>query len=991
MKIKTIYKCLWLPALLFVSVEAATAQFTISGKVTDAEGEGLPGATIAVVGAARGTSTDVNGAYRLEIPGTSATIAIAYTGYKTVNLQVTSANTTVDVILEEDFAGLDEVVISGLATNVKRANAANAVSSITSNELVGTTVQSTMDGALYGKLTGVNIISNSGAPGGGTTVKFRGITTLNGNSQPLYIVDGVYYDNSNFRSNTNFVSQAAGQGSTQYQDNPSNRVADLDPEDIDRIEVLKGASAAAIYGSRAAAGVVIISTKRGRRDGSTEVNVSQSIGFQQQLKKLGVRQWDASKVEAAFGADEVAVYNQAVAAGKIYNYEDELFGEKGLLNTTRLSINGGTEKFGYYAGVTRKSEEGIVKNTGYDKTSVRLNLDPKVFKWADLQISLNYVNSESDRGYFNNDNTSTTLGVSYVSTPSWADLFPDAQGNYPNNPYAPSNFLQTRDLITNKEKVDRILGGGIGTFHLWTNDRNSLNLIVRGGADQYALRTRSIFPRELQFEKEGNGTNGASIAGTANSFGTNIAAFLVHTYTTGNNISFRTQGGVTQENLDQDFINTVATQLIGSQTNLNQAGSVQVIQERLKQIDKGFFAQEEVNFKDMAILTLGIRGDKSSRNGDPNKLYYYPKASLAINVHEISDLGNTLSQLKLRGAFGQSGNFGPFGATYTPLTPIIIGGNTGSIIGTTLGNTTIGPEKQTEVEVGFDLGLVQNRYNLEFTYYNKSIKDLILQVNPPSSSGFTFAWQNAADLKNTGFEIALDLNPVRTRDFNWDSRISFWKNTAEITRLDVPAYNLGAFGATLGTYRIDTSASPTQIVGIGPADQKGKKSDGFFVYGDAEPDFQMAFNNSLRFQDWELSFLFHWKKGGENINLSTLLSDIFGTSPDYDDKTIDPSGTLANGAYRLSQLGVSANAWVENAGYVRLREVALKYNLPSRWFKDKAKVRLGFSGRNLLNFFDYSSYDPEVSNFGTNAISSSVEVTPFPSAKSYFFTIGATF
>ncbi|MCB0575593.1 MAG: TonB-dependent receptor, partial [Saprospiraceae bacterium] len=349
-----------------------------------------------------------------------------------------------------------------------------------------------------------------------------------------------------------------------------------------------------------------------------------------------------------------------------------------------------------------------------------------------------------------------------------------------------------------------------------------LNLIVRGGADQYSLRTRSIFPRELQFQKDGNGTNGVSIAGTASSFGTNIAAFLVHTFTTNSNISFRTQAGVTQENLDQDFVNTVASQLIGSQTNLNQAGSVQVIQERLKQVDKGFFAQEEVNFKDIAILTLGIRGDKSSRNGDANKLYYYPKASLALNIHEMTDLGGEISQLKLRGAFGQSGNFGPFGATYTPLNPIIIDGSTGSIIGITLGNTTIGPERQTEIEMGFDLGFVQNRYNFEFTYYLKNIDDLILQVNTPSSSGFTTAWRNAADLENKGFEIALDLNPVRNRDINWDSRISFWKNTAKISRLDVPAYNLGAFGATLGTYRIEEGKSPTQIVGIDPdADANG--------------------------------------------------------------------------------------------------------------------------------------------------------------------------
>ncbi len=988
MKYKTLTRHLGLAALLWLGgIQALLAQFTITGRITDNNGEALPGATVVVVSTRIGTITDLNGEYKLQAPGTTARISVAYTGYKSITMEVSSSNPRVDIVLDDDFSGLDEVVVSGIATNVKRANLANAVSSITSSELVGTTVQSTMDGALYGKLTGVNIISNSGAPGGGTTVKLRGITTLNGNSQPLYIVDGVYYDNSSFAANVNFISQAAGQGSNSNQDNPSNRVADLDPEDIERIEVLKGASAAAIYGSRAAAGVVIVTTKRGTRDGKVGVNVSQSVGFQQQLRKLGVRQWDAGKVEASFGAAQVPIYQQAVQNGKIYNYEDELYGEKGMLSTTRLSLNGGSEKFGYFAGITRKSEDGIVKNTGYDKTSVRLNLDTKVFSWADLQLSMNYVTSTSDRGFFNNDNTSTTLGVSFVSTPAWADLFPDAKGNYPNNGFAPSNFLQTRDLVTNNEKVNRLLGGGIGTFRLWNNDNNGLSLYVRGGVDQYTLETRSIFPRELQFQKDGNGTNGASIRSVAVSRGANVAAFLIHTLSTDNDLSFRSQAGVTQENLEQDYTNAVATQLIGAQTNLNQAGSIQVNQNRLEQVDKGFFVQEEVNFQDMVIFTAGLRGDKSSRNGDANKLYYYPKASVALNVHEMTSLGNTVNQLKFRAAYGQSGNFGPFGATYTPLTPSIIDGSTGSLIGTTLGNTTIGPERQTEIETGFDLGLLDGKINLEFTYYSKNIKDLILLVNTPSASGFTNAWQNAADLENKGFEIAVDATPLRGKSLTWNTRLSFWRNTALISRLDVPAYNLGAFGATLGTYRIEEGQSPTQLVGIDP--KPGE--NGVRVFGNAEPDFQMAFNNALRYKDVQLNFLFHWKKGGENVNLSTLLSDIFGTSADYDDKGIDPTNAQANGPYRLSQLGVSAQSWIEDAGYLRLRELGLTYYLPSSWFKDKAKFRAGLSARNLLNFFKYNSYDPEVSNFGTNAISSNVEVTPFPSAKSFFFTIGASF
>jgi TonB-linked SusC/RagA family outer membrane protein len=978
--------------LLFFST-AAMAQFTATGKVTDANGTPLIGVSILVKGSSVGTVTDVDGAFSLRCPGESATLVFSYTGYTDFEQTVTKgASSNITISLAEEATQLEEIVVTGLASSIKRSNAANSVSTIEAKDLTGVTVQSTTDGALYGKFTGVNIIANSGAPGGGITVKLRGITTLNAESQPLYIVDGVFYDNSSVVPGLNTVSKAAGQGSTRFQDNQSNRIADLDPEDIDKIEILKGASAAAIYGSRAASGVVIITTKRGKT-GKPTVSFSQTIGFQEQLKKLGVREWDAAKVEAAYGPNEVPVFEAAKAAGKLYNYEDELYGEKGIITNSRLSIGGGSEKTKYFVGMTRKNEDGIVKNTGYDKTSVRLNLDQKLGNIIDVAVSSNYVTSSADRGYFNNDNTSTTLGVSFVSTPAWADLFPDANGNYPNNPYAPSNFLQTRDLITNNESVDRFLLGSTITAKLFSTDNQSLKLLGRGGLDFYSLNTTAIFPRELQFQKDGNGTDGASIFGATNATSRNYAAFLIHDFNA-DALSFKTQLGITEERFDLNTVLNTATFLIGTQTNLDQAGSVLTEQNRIKQIDRGFFGQEEVNFQDKVIATVGLRGDKSSRNGDANKLYFYPKGSLAINLHEFG-LGGTdmfLNTFKVRGAFGQSGNFAPFGAIYNPLLPIIIDGATGSLIGTRRGNPEIEPERQTEIEFGADFGLLDNKLNLEATYYIKTVEDLIIPVQIEPSTGFDDAWKNAADIENKGIELALEAFPV-TGDLNWRTRLSFWKNQATVTRLDADddpstndAFNDGAFGATLGTYRIEEGKSPTQLVGI-PRDDNGN----FTVFGNAEPDFQMSFNNNISFGNFDLSFLFHWKKGGENINLSTLLSDIFATSPDYDKKTVDPSGTETNGAYRLSQLGVSAQAWIEDASYIRLREAAIGYKIPRSALNDLCDIRIALSGRNLINIFDYNSYDPEVSNFGTQALSSAVEVTPFPSAKSYHLMVGFTF
>jgi TonB-linked SusC/RagA family outer membrane protein len=965
------------------------AQVNVSGTVTDSRNSPISGASVKLRNSNTGTITDASGKFSLSIPGAGGTIEISSVGYQPQSIQVTSNSNELAITLQDDISNLNEVVITGLATGMKRTNLAHAVATVSAKSLTGTTVQPTLDAALYGKFSGANISANSGAPGGGISIKLRGITSLVASSQPLFIVDGVYYDNSSIQAGLNLVSKAAGQGSTDFQDNPSNRVADLDPEDIERVEILKGASAAAIYGSRAAGGVVLITTKRGK-PGKPRIELAHSIGVQMQLKKLGQRQWDTAKVRAAYGAARVPLYQ--AANGQTYDYEDEMYGNKGLMNNTRLSVSGGNESTLYYAGITRKDDEGIVKGTGYEKTSFRLNVDQKITSFLDLSLNSNYLEAKADRGFFNNDNTSTTLGVSFVSTPSWINLFPDANGNYPNNPLAPSNFLQTRDLITNREKVNRFLLGSTATWKVYNNTKHDLRILARGGIDYYTLNTIAIFPRELQFQKDGNGTNGASIYGTTITRNSNYSAFVVHNFTPNDRFNFRTQAGVTAENVDQDNVVTSATQLIGTQTNVNQAGSVAVTQAKTIQHDRGFFIQEEFNYSDLILLTAGLRGDKSSRNGEANKLYYYPKGSVAFNIHELSSWNFTsISQLKLRAAYGQSGNFAPFGAIYSPLVPAIFNGNTGSLIGGTKGNPTLRPEKQKELETGIDISVLKNRITLELTYYTKEVEDLILDVEIPPSSGFTNEWKNVANIRNRGVEIGLMTIPVVTDDIKWSSQILFWKNRAKVTRLDVPAFNTGAFGATLGTYRIEQGKSPTQLVGIGSPDQKPDPNTGLVVFDDAEPDFNMSFYNNVNWKNFELSVLMHWKKGGSNVNLTTLLADIFGTSPDFDDKSLDPSGALSNGAYRLGILGTSAAPWIEDASYFRVRELGLSYRIPKSVLKNIAAVRIGLSARNLINIFDYSSYDPEVSNFGADAISSNVEVTPFPSSKSFHFNIGFTF
>ncbi len=966
------------------------AQETILGKITDgSSGEAIPFVNIIEKGTSNGTTSDIDGNYSIRVGGLPVTLVYSSLGFETQEITVES-NRTVNVVLQESAAALEEVVVTGLASSVKRSNAANAVASITAEELVGATPPPTLDGALYGKFAGALVSSNSGAPGGGLSVKLRGITSIAGNSQPLYIVDGVYIDNSSIAAGLNTVSGAAAGGSSSNQDNPTNRIADINPDDIANIEILKGASAAAIYGSRAAAGVVIITTKRGKA-GTTKVNFSQSNGFTQVIKLLGQRNYTEDRIAntSSFNADDVANFIAARDAGRLVDYEEEIFGEKGFISKTNFNISGGGEKTTFYAGVSHQNEDGVVKNTGYEKTSLRLNVDHRFNDNIKLEISNNYINSSSDRGFFNNDNTGTTIGVALTSTTPWLQLFPDENGVYPDNPSGASNILQTRDQVINNEKNNRFITGANLNVKLYNGERSNLKAILRGGIDTYTFETKAIFPNTLQFQKPSNGgVGGVSVQGTTRNTNINIAGFLVHNYFTDNNLNFRTQAGLTRERFDQNTILVTGIKLVSGQTNLNLSASRDVEQNRIKQEDIGFFVQEEINYQDKIIGTIGIRGDKSSNNSDVNKLFYYPKASIAANISKFGFWKlEAINELKLRAAYGEAGNFPFFGANRTIFTNTIAGDLSGITLDGRLGNDGIEPERQKELEFGFDVGALKNRVNLQFTYYIKTVDDLIIDSAIEPSSGFLTQVVNAGNLENRGVEIGINAVPFQTNNFEWATNVTFFKNTSEVTKLNVPAYNTGAFGATLGTFRLEEGKSATQIVGISP--------DGLAVLGDAEADFQMSFQNNLKYKNFDLSFLWHWKQGGDNINLTALLTDLNGTSHDYDDIDLDPARVLGNGPYRVSQLGVSARPFVEDASYLRLRELGLYYTIPDsnlkQWFGDVIdRVKLGFSGTNLINIFDYNSYDPEVSNFGSNGISTGVEVTPFPSSKRFLFHLSVS-
>jgi TonB-linked SusC/RagA family outer membrane protein len=963
-----------LPAMLL-------AQVTVSGTVTDATNNPVPGVSVKIRNSNLGTSTDSKGYFTLTVPGSGGTLEFSAISFKTQTLAVNAGSSNVSVKMVEDIGKLDEVVVTGLATSVKRRNLANAVATISNKELAGGAPAQTLDAAMNGKITGAYINANSGAPGGGISIKLRGVTSIFGNTQPLFVVDGVFIDNTATPGGLNAITAASAAGNTSNQDNPSSRIADLRPEDIENIEILKGASAAAIYGSKAAAGVVLITTRRGK-SGQTKISVAQDLGFVKVRELLGTRTFTADRAEALGGSNTAAraalrqQFIDAEAAGKIYDYEKELYGNTGFTRNTSLSLSGGTDKTSFFFSAGQKDEDGIVKRTGYRNSSLRLNIDHRITDNIKIGISSNYINSSADRGLTQNDNAGVTFGVALSSTPGFAELHPDAGGNYPANPFAASNPIQTRDLMTNNESISRFLTGVNLDAILQKSAASTTRFIGRGGFDFYSLKTNAQFPSSLQFQAVNKGT---SVQGFTRNLNTNFILSLVNNFTPSENLSLTTSAGITQEQGDYDNLLNIATQVISGQSNVDQAGALTATQFRTKFQDNGIFIQEEASIIDAITLTAGVRFDKSTNNGDSKKYYAYPKAGLSWNLTRMSFWkGDLFDNLKIRAAYGQAGNFPAFGSKFTTFPVFNIDGLPGSLISIQQGTASIAPERTSEFEAGLDFSVLNSKLNFEVTFYNKQIKDFLLLSTVPASSGFTTKWVNAGDLRNRGVEISLNAQPVSTKNVRWTSTANFWMNRSKVTRLTIPPVELGAFGTTLGTFRIEEGKTATQMIGIDGA-------NGAVKLGDAEPKFQMNFFNELTlWKNLSFRFLLHWKQGGNNINLSELLTDLGGTSPDYDSD--DDKNGKTNSEERINDLGVTARPFIQDAGFLRLREVALYYtfsNLPTKVIKG---LRVGVSANNYFTKTNYKNYDPEVSNFGTG-FSTNVDVMPFPASKRATFHV----
>jgi TonB-dependent starch-binding outer membrane protein SusC len=974
-------------ATLLLSRPATAQTRIVTGTVTDAStGQPLEGARVSVRGTALSTATSAAGQFTLgNVPMGSVTIAIRKIGSNPFEIVVPAGQNEVRVALTRDPLRLSDVVITGQATTVERRNLANAVATVSGEEVSRVSAQ-TVEQALQGKVVGASIQSNSGAPGGGMQMRMRGITSINAAAEPLYVVDGVVVSNVAIPSNQNAVTKSTGGSNPQLtQDAQVNRIADLNPNDIENIEVLKGASASAIYGSRASNGVVIITTRRGR-SGARTLNATQRFGFSKISNTLGSRTFTSlADATAAFGASAANYYKPGV----VYDHEQELAGRTPASTETVVDVSGGDADTRYFASGLWKHDGGIIDNTGYGKQAVRANLDQDFGRRLNFSLQTDVTRSLAQRGLTNNDNAGVSFWMVLPFTPSFVNLQRLPDGTFPANPFQASNPLQTAALMTNDEKVLRSILAGRVTLNAIEGQAYNLKFVANGGADQFSQENSLLFPPELQFAPI-NGEPGTALLSNSNNLNLNLGTNAVLTVTpSGGAFTATTSVGVNGSSRDLRISRIVSKNLVGGLGIVGAGTDISVLEQRERVEDFGLFAQEEfLTLSERLLLTAGINSDRSSVNSDPHKYFYYPKVSGSFRFPQPF---RALEEVKIRAAYGQSGNQPLFGQKFTPLSAIEnIAGLPGLVVppAGSVGSKDLHPERQHEFEAGADLTFAGGRGALELTGFRKDVSDLLLQRTLAPSSGFAIENFNGGKLRTTGAEVAVTLVPVQSAETEWIFRTSFASTRSKIVALPVPAFETGGFGASLGSFRIEQGASATQIVG------NDSLPDGSVVVrkvGDANPDFNMSFSNNLKFKRLRLYGLLDWQHGGSIINLTKFLYDLGANTVDYADPITYGGLQTTKGANRLRLWPKHTAVYVEDASFMKLRELTLTFEVPStmvsRLGRGVRTVDLSFSGRNLWTHTNYTGMDPEVSNFGNQPIARNIDVAPFPPSRSFWFSV----
>jgi TonB-linked SusC/RagA family outer membrane protein len=962
----------------------------------------LPDALVAISGLAAGVRSNERGEFRISVPAGDVNLFARAIGYKRVNQRVPASTSTVNFVLEKDVLELEGVIVTGAATTIDRRNSATAVAIVSSDALARVPAPS-VESALQGKVIGASINMNNGAPGGGGQIQIRGASSLIGRIEPLIVVDGVAISNATRSNRMAVVTGSLNAG----EENGTNRLADLNPADIQTVEILKSAAASAIYGSQATNGVVVITTKRGQ-NGPPRFNLTQRVGTSQLIRAPGSRVFkNLDQVLGVIGKNPegIAAATAACTATSCphFDYVKELYGETAPSFQTLLSVNGGVSGTRYYASGSDNQEKGIADHTGARRQSLRANIDQQIGSRINISLGSNLLHSFSQRGIANNDNALSSPVYGFAYTPGVIDLRQkDELGRYVLNPFAGggtlggSNPFQTFDLMQNNEDVYRLIFSGRGNWAAYRGNTSTLTFNVQGGADRYSSENYIYAPQELQFQRAGTvqGTTfpGTVIQGNGTERLTNISGSAVWGFTPGA-FSATTSAGIQLQDRTSNDYNIVGRGLGPQQLVAQGAQNISVTNRREASRTQAAYAQEELLlFSEKLYVSGALRGERASLNGDPDQIEYYPRGAAS---YRLASPFRGVDELKLRASFGVSGNQPGYGDRFLALTSYgIIGGQTAYGLPATVGNPKIKPERLNETEFGIDGAFFSERVRTEATYYNRKLTDLLVRPQLAQSTGINATVVNGGEMETKGYELGLTLVPIQRNGLNWTSRTTWYQSRADITEFPpgvqpfTTGTAAGGFGNAYGRLRFAPGHTVSTIWGNKLVDGKTVSNQ---PLADANPKYLMSFGNDVAFGNFALNVLVDYRRGGTISNMTLNLQDEGQTTWDYDAPSPDPSIGATLGEYRYNLWGGGANtaAYLVDGSYTKVREVNLSYQLP-RDFANRIggaqSARLSLSGRNLWIISGYNGYDPEVNNGGT-FVARFVDLAPFPPSRSFFFSV----
>jgi TonB-linked SusC/RagA family outer membrane protein len=1022
--------------------------YSVQGTIKDKNGS-LPGVSVLIEGTTTGTISNADGAYTLNFPSDQSTarVAFSFIGYvsQTQTISLSSDAITLDVTMDEDVKQLDEVVVVGSTIRANKRELGNQISSVNS-ELIQKSGAGDLFSSLQGKLPGAQITQNSGDPAGGMTIRLRGIKSLQGNSDPLYVIDGVVVSNS-----TTNVSQSALANQVGSSAVGSNRLVDISPSDIESINVINGAAAAAQYGSRAANGVVIITTKKGKQ-GRMLVKFSTSVNMNELRKKVPITTYGKQFGSAALRLHTIGGQASNVpAAGETlmpitrdgvlthlrtntvdvtrYDYQDQIF-QKGYGTDNNVSVSGGTDKTQYSVSFGYLKNEGIIKGTDFTRYNFRARVDQRLADWAKMSAGISYSNSFSNEkangnvfySPINSINITNNIYDITQRDPAGKLLAVEPTRVNPLSTIEDMNFTTTVNRTVNDLQLNLTPLKGLGVD--WIIGVDTYSQMGRGLIRPYPYQAVAGLPAERY-------PTGYASHATSNVLLFNSDLNISYERHLSDAFKLNVIAGTNYQFQRADFQRTSGEGLapfietVSGATSTTVTGAYGLDRFSLS----GYFGQATVGYKNLAFLTGSVRRDKSSKFSPAEANQTYPKFSASVVVSDLdfwkASLSSYISAFKVRTSWGQAGNLTGIDsyARFWQFSPIGFQGRNTIIPSSQLANQSVRPERMTELEYGVDIGVLNNKVNISATFYNQSIEDLVVnRVLAPSEGGLSIV-NNVGEMENKGIEIALNVTPIQTTDFRWDLTFIYNRNRNKITKLGTPtlgiATSTGApifhvegmpasvfygtafarnddgsllltpLGLLQNEWGTQNSATPLEYVKERDAAGQPRTGAGVIpirkIIGNPNPDFTGSIMSNFSYKNLNFNFLFDFVQGVDVFNADKRTRQGVGIG-DFAEKEL--TGELPRGyiyAFYLTE------EWrVDDGSFTKLREIGLSYDF-KKLIKGVSNINFGVSGRNLFSWDNYNGYDPETNAGGNSDTFRGVDFGNVPIPRSYRAQLTVTF